>query len=174
MPDFAASNALPGERGTFRPPNLTPIEAARYSQLVEMQQEAAEKGWHAASVVNLNPFSLNPPSVLLKGLKIAAVPLTDELWAASLKLKLRGGLAIPYVHHVIPNPEFTVLEQVTGTDAQSFMGSIKNKTWWPMDLAKDIVTCNNMNENRGGVFHYRGEHSPLTNPATFKAEQDLL
>jgi hypothetical protein len=140
---------------------LTPIEQARQAQLFEMMAEAQEKGWQPATVVNLLPMTLNPPSVLLSGLKISGVPITEERWNASPKLKLRSGLEIPYITHVILNPEFSVLEQVTGTDAQSFQGSIKNKTWWPHDLAKDIIHCSDLNQDRGGTFWYRGAHIPM-------------
>lgn len=160
MPDFRASNAIPGERGTFRPPMLTPIEASRVSQLYEMMDEANERGWEQASVVNLAPWTQNPSSVLLKGLRISAVPLAQEAWDASLKLKLKSGLEVPYVQHVIANPEFTVLEQVTGTPG-NYQGAIKNKTWWPYDLAKDVVVGNNSMQHRGGVLCYKGSHSPF-------------
>jgi hypothetical protein len=163
MPEYALGNALPGEGGkTFRPPNLTPIEQARYAQYVEMQIEANEKGWLPATVVNLLPMTLNPSSVLLNGLRISGVPLNEERWAASPKLKLQGGLEIPYVTHVIMTPSFNVLEQVTGTDLQSFQGSIKNKTWWPIDLAKDIIYGSDLNQERGGTFCYKGAHLPMS------------
>lgn len=161
MPEYALGNVLPGERGTFKPPNLTPIETARYAQYIEMQVEAQEKGWLPATFVNLLPMTCNPPSVLLNGLKVSGVPVTEERWNASPKLRLSGGLEVPYVAHVILQPAFNVLEQVTGTDSQSFTGSIKNKTWWPIDLAKDIVTCSDVNQDRGGTFCYKGAHLPM-------------
>jgi hypothetical protein len=126
-----------------------------------MIQEANEKGWLPATIVNLLPMTLNPPSVLLNGLKVSGVPVTEERWIASPKLKLSGGLEIPYVTHVILRPEFSVLEQVLGTDAQSFQGSIKNKTWWPIDLAKDVIHCSDVNQDRGGTFCYKGAHLPM-------------
>lgn len=181
MPEYALGNTLVGERGTFKPPMLTPIEQARQAQLHEMIQEAHEKGWQPATVVNLLPMTLNPPSVLLNGLKVSGVPITEERWAASPKLKLRSGLEVPYIAHVILNPEFNVLEQVTGTDSQSFQGSIKNKTWWPIQLAQDIIYCSDLNQDRGGTFCYKGAHVPMDTAikresamATVDEEQELL
>jgi hypothetical protein len=178
MPEAALGNLIPGYG---KPQMLSPLEAARYAQFVEMNIEAKEKGWLPASVVNLLPMSLNPPCVLLNGLKIPGVAVAEERWALSKKLKLRGGLEIPYVHHVITHPEFNVLEAVTGTDTNSFQATVKNKTWWPIALAKDIVLCSDLNQDRGGTFCYLGGHIPMdphvkreSSMLTVEEEQELF
>lgn len=178
MPEVALGNEI---AGYGRPQILSPLEAARYNQYVEMNIEAREKGWLPASVINLLPMTINPPSVLLNGLKISGVPVTEERWIGSKKLKLRGGLEIPYVHHVITHPEYSVLEAVTGTDAGSFTATVKNKTWWPITLAEDIIACSDLNQGRGGTFCYKGSHVPMdphikreAGMISAEAEQDLF
>lgn len=141
--------------------NISAMDQARLSQLRSMQIDAIQRQWKPASVINLHPFAVSAQGVLLHEPKIPGVLLADEFWDASLKLKLSNGMEIPFQQHMIANPEFTVGEYVVGseTDATGIMG---NKTWWPIELARDIVDQQNRMERRGGVFAYEGSHLPMT------------
>lgn len=153
-------------------PLVGPLEEMRYNEYVELVKDANTRGWEPASVINLHPFSVTAQGVLLKEPRIPGVSLEDDFWKSSLKIQLKSGLEIPFNQYVIANPEFTVSEK----PADEFDGAamVKAKAWWPIDLAGDIVKQNNNLQPRGGVFCYKGVHSPLSNPATAAHEADIF
>lgn len=161
---------VPEGLGMAVPSNLIPnvseqtglgqIEQGRRNKYRQMQIEALEKTWDPASVVSMHPFVVTAQGVLLHEPRIPGVSLDDEFWKRSLKIRLSSGMEVPFSQHVIANPEFVVLEQVVGMETDA-MGSIDSKTFWPIELANDIVGQNNSLRSRGGVFAYKGAHAPL-------------
>lgn len=141
--------------------NISAMDHARQAQLRKMQIDAITRGYQPASLINLHPFVVTAQGVLLHEPKIPGVSLVDEFWESALKLKLSSGLEIPFQQHVIANPEFSVGSYTVGgeLDASEVIGS---ETWWPINLAQDIVEQQNRMEQRGGVFAYEGSHAPMT------------
>lgn len=140
--------------------NISAMDQAKLSQLRSMQIDAITRQYKPASFINMHPFVVTAQGVLLHEPKIPGVSLVDEFWEASLKLKLSNGMEVPFQQHVIANPEFSVGEYVVGSEADS-TGVMGNKTWWPIELAQDIVIQQNRMERRGGVFAYEGSHPPM-------------
>lgn len=152
-----AGTEIPGVKDQV---GLGEIERTRVAEYRQMQMEALDKGWLPATIINLHPFSTTVSGVLLHELRIPGISLEDKFWDASLKLRLSNGLEVPYTQHVIAQPEFTVLEAVAGTEYDA-VGTIKNRTWWPIELANDVVEQNNRFPQKGGMFAYKGDHLPM-------------
>lgn len=174
MAEHFAGNAIPGERGNFQPPNLTQDQQARLDRFNRLVVQANSMGFRPWSVVNLAPFTVNPPNIKLFGLQIPAVPIVEELWDAAPKIELRSGIKVPFTHWVCTTPQFDVCQQVHGMTDDDFTAVTEQQIWFPENITADIVVCNNQQERRGGVWRYAGPHAPLTDKTSAELELSLF
>lgn len=174
MAEHFAGNAIPGERGTFQPPNLTADQQARLDRYNRLVTQANSIGYKPWTVVNLAPFTVNPPNIKLFGLSIPGVPIAQEPWDDAPKLELRSGVKIPFVTHVFLSPQFDVCQQVHGMTDDDFTAATETQIWFPEQIAADVVLCNNQQERRGGVWRYAGAHEPGKVKDSAEIEQNLL
>lgn len=161
-------------------PFLTPMQQLAADDYRNLCIEADRRGWKPASLISLHPFNW-PITGPIHGpdIRVPAVPLSQEQWDRSPKLKLRNGLDVPFAQYV-----FTMWRPSQGTyliGTVDFTERVTASHCWPIDQARDGVHQNNLNEDRGGVFCYEGSHVPLAvnrpwdpEGKTRAQEQDLL
>lgn len=174
MAEHFAGNAIPGEKGTFTPPILTADQKHRLERYNRMVTQANTIGYKPWSVINIAPFTVNPPNIKLFGLQIPSVPISEELWNGAPKIELRSGISLPFTQWVCTTPQHDVCQQVHGMTDEEFTATTDNLTWFPEQITADIVLCNNQQEMRGGVWRYEGAHEPLSDSKTREKELDLL
>lgn len=147
------------------------VETERQNIYLEAWRDLSDRGWQAASVVNLHPFQLYPTGVLYKELKIQGVPRVRDAWDAAPKLTLSNGVKLPYFKHVFNMPDITIAPRVQGSELSPEVNSGIHTTL-PRHFAADILQQNNTPYTRGGVFAYEGDHEPFTNPKTVDVEME--
>lgn len=147
------------------------VETERQNIYLEAWRDLSDRGWQAASVINLHPFQLYPTGVLYKELKIQGVPRVRDAWDAAPKLTLSNGVKLPYFKHVFNMPDITIAPRVQGSELSPEVNSGIHTTL-PRHFAADILQQNNTPYTRGGVFAYEGDHEPFSNPKTVDVEMD--
>jgi hypothetical protein len=155
------------ERGRALPPFLAPSEAYRKQIYDNTMADLELRGWEAASVIYLLPWSLSLDGPAHQERKIRGVPLDEKEWKVFLpRLKLKGGLSIPYVHYPVLNPYISIGTGFQGPNITESQPLTSAHVSYPMQLAEDVVQQANRHESQGGVFCYKGIHAPFAQEKT--------
>lgn len=154
-------------------PFLTPLQQRAYAEYKRLETEANRRGWPPGSLISLHPFTWPVTGPVHQAdIKVPAVPLTEEFWGKSPKLKVSNGLEIPFTQYVFtmwrPSQRKYLVGQIDFEEVNE-SGHI-----WPIEQAEDAVHQNALGADRGGVFCYEGSHPPLSRKETFDYERALL
>lgn len=154
-------------------PFLTPLQQQALQGYRRLQADAERRGWKPASLINLHPFSWPVTGPVHQvDIRIPAVPLDNDVWLASPKLKLADGLEVPYTQHAFV--QWKPLQQKYLMGQIDFEEVNDSGHIWPIEQAEDAVKQNSLGADRGGVFCFEGTHRPGANPDSRKAEMVLL
>lgn len=155
------------EKGRAMPPFLSPSEQMRSDTYHETWNELQVRGWKKASVIRLLPWTLTLDGVCHQQRQIPGVPQDEQAWKNFIpRVTLKGGISIPYIHHIVADPYITVGSYMRGVSAQDSYASIKGFVDMPIALAQDMVQQNARFESQGGMIAYEGVHSPGENEST--------
>jgi hypothetical protein len=152
---------------------LTPLQQRAYEGYQRLVTEANRRGWKPASLISLHPFHWPVTGPIHQtDIKVPAVPLTEELWNKSPKLKLSNGLEVPFAHYVFTMWRPCQRKYLLGQ--MDFEEQNESSHIWPLEQAEDAVKQNGLGADRGGVFCYEGAHPPLSAKETFEQERALF